>query len=271
MPLKPFIRLIREGRLTALLGSSADLKSFYRLTYLAAAAEAGLLSRLSSGPAKFDALAEFYSAKDQGLEALVAWLQMGLRLRLLHLGAGGYSLRGLARALARPEAFDIVTLYNNIYYFPVEERAALLRRISSFLKPGGFLLLTACCQGGSLGTQALNLWGAATRGAGRLPTEKELIAHLRQVGYTRVSAKSLVPGDRFLSFQAFPVRAGSKSKRLITGILYSESQPRLTAAILASFRRFFIRLIHFPGKQTHPYGRIALCRPWSLPSMGTWN
>ncbi len=335
MPLKPFIRLIREGRLTALLGASADLKSFYRLTYLAAAAEAGLLSRLSSGPAKFYALAEFYSAKDQGLEALEAWLQMGLRLRLLHLGAGGYSLRGLARALARPEndatqavvqevtglhhkiisgtlpklrrgelwsladqdgeliarssrvleafqaeaiwrtfpkrgalrlldigcgsgvylryaamrnpsltalglefqpavaamartnlhtwgleervkveegdfrakptgeAFDIVTLYNNIYYFPVEERAALLRRISSFLKPGGFLLLTTCCQGGSLGTEALNLWGASTRGAGRLPTEKELIAHLRQVGYTRVSAKSLVPGDRFLSFQAF--------------------------------------------------------------------
>ena len=101
------------------------------------------------------------------------------------------------------ELFDIATLYNNIYYFPVEERVALLRRIGSFLKPGGFLLLTTCCQGGSLATEALNLWGAATKGAGRLPAEGELVDQLRQAGYSRVTARNLLPGDRFLVFQAF--------------------------------------------------------------------
>ncbi len=110
---------------------------------------------------------------------------------------------GDIRAKSPEEQFDIATLYNNIYYFPVEERVDLLRHIGSFLKPGGFLLLTTCCQGGSLGSEALNLWGAATRGAGRLPAEDELVRQLRDAGYQTVKTKNLLPGDRFVGFQAF--------------------------------------------------------------------
>jgi SAM-dependent methyltransferase len=99
--------------------------------------------------------------------------------------------------------FDIATLYNNIYYFPVEERVNLLAHIGRFLKPGGFLLLTTCCQGGSLGAEALNLWGAATSGAGRLPAEDELASQLREAAYRRLKTTSLIPGDRFMAFQAF--------------------------------------------------------------------
>jgi SAM-dependent methyltransferase len=337
MSFKPLFRLLRDGRLSALLGVGAGLKSFYKLTYLAAAGETGLLKRLAAGPASFDSLADFFGAdgKGQGREALEAWLQMGVRLRLLSLGQKGYALRGTAKALARPEndaalamveevaglhhklilgtpaklrsgdlwsladqdgeliarssrvleafqteiidrtfpergalrlleigcgsgvylryaamrnpeltaigaelqpavaemaranlrswglegrvkvedgdfrartpgeLFDVATLYNNIYYFPMEERVTLLKRIGRFLKPGGFLLLTTCCQGGSLGTEALNLWGAATRGAGRLPAEKELVSQLREAGYSKVEARNLLPGDRFVAFQAF--------------------------------------------------------------------
>ena len=94
-------------------------------------------------------------------------------------------------------------LYNNIYYFPVEERAALLNHVGGFLKPGGFLLLTTCCQGGSIAAEVLNLWGAATCGAGRLPTEDELVNQLREAGYNTLKTKNLLPRDRFLSFQAF--------------------------------------------------------------------
>ena len=335
MPFKPFVRLFRDGQLSALLGAVADLKSFYRLSYLAAAGEAGLLHRLASGPATFDSLAEFFAADIRGREALEAWLQFGVRLKLLSLGPRGYELRALAKKLARrendpvlamveevvelhhrlitatipklragelwnlndqdgeliarssrileafqreiisstfpsrgdlrlleigcgsgvylrhaaeinssltalgvelqpdvaemartnirgwglesrvkvqtgdirkktpDESFDIATLYNNIYYFPVEERVVLLNHISSFLRPGGFLLLTTCCQGGSLGSEALNLWGAATSHAGRLPAEDELVNQLRQAGYSSVTTKNLLPGDRFISFQAF--------------------------------------------------------------------
>ena len=333
--LKPLLRLLRDGRLTALRGVGADLRSFYRLTWLAAAGEAGLLTRLAAGPATLDSLAEFLGARGQGREALEAWLQMGVRLRLLRLGRSGYSLSGLAETLARPEndpalamaeevaglhhkliagtpakirkgelwglgdqdgaliarssrvleafqaeairrtfpaegavrlleigcgsgiylrhaasmnpsltavglelqpavaevaranlrkwglegrvrveegdirakspeaPFDIATLYNNIYYFPVEERVALLRHVGSFLRSGGFLLLMTCCQGGSLGVEALNLWGAATGGAGRLPTQKEMESQLRQAGYERVRAMNLIPGERFVAFQGY--------------------------------------------------------------------
>jgi len=335
MSFKPFFRLLRDGRLTTLLGVGAGLKPFYKLTYLAAAGESGLLDRLVTGPATLDSLAEFFAASGQGREALEAWLQMGVRLRLLSLGHRGYTLRGLAKALARPEndptlamveevaglhhklisatlpklrsgelwsladqdgeliarssrvleafqaevirrtfpkrgalrlleigcgsgvylryaamdnpsltalgvelqplvaeaartnlrnwglegrvkvedgdfrakatgeLFDIATLYNNIYYFPVEERVALFERIGSFLRPGGFLLLTTCCQGGSVATEALNLWGAATNGAGRLPAEVELVRQLGRAGYATVKTKNLIPGERFMAFQAF--------------------------------------------------------------------
>ena len=335
MSFKPFFRLLRDGRLTALMGVGAELKSFYKLTYLAAAGEAGVLRRLATGPVTFDSLADFCGAVGQGREALEAWVQMGVRLQLLSLGSSGYALRGLAKTLARPEndpalamveevaglhhklilgtlprlrnddlfsladqdgeliarssrvleafqadviqrtipqrgalrlleigcgsgvylryaasrnpaltalglelqpavaemartnlrswnldsrikvedgdfraralgeLFDIATLYNNIYYFPVEERVALLERIGRFVRPGGFLLLTTCCQGGSLGVEALNLWGAATKGAGRLQAEDELVNQLRQAGYNRVKMTNLLPGDRFVAFQAF--------------------------------------------------------------------
>jgi len=333
--LKPLLRSLRDGRLAALMGVAANLKSFYKLAFLTAAAEAGLLQQLASGPATLNALAESFAAVGQGKDALQAWLQMGVHLRLLSLGPRGYTLRGLAKMLARSEndpalalaqevaglhhklitatipklrngelwnladqdgeliarssrvfepfqseviqrlfpsrgvlrlleigcgsgvylryattrnpaltalgvelqpavaemarknlrswgldgrvlieegdirtkargeSFDLATLYNNIYYFPVEERVALFQHIAHFLTRGGFLLVTTCCQGGSLGAEALNLWAAATRGAGRLPGQDELVRQLRQAGYARVKTTNLLPGGRFFAFQAF--------------------------------------------------------------------
>jgi 4-hydroxy-2,2'-bipyrrole-5-carbaldehyde O-methyltransferase len=335
MMLKPFLGLLRDGRLSALAGVGAELKSFYRLTWVAAAGEAGLLRRLAADPMNLDSLAEFLGAEGRGREALEAWLRLGVRLGLLRLCVRGYELNGLAEKLAREEndpalalaeevaglhhkliaatlpmlragelwtladqdgeliarssrvleafqaeairqtfpadgavrlleigcgsgeylryaaernasltalglelqpavaeaaranlrgwglerrmtvedgdirakapgeAFDVATLYNNIYYFPVGERVTLLAHVARFVKPGGFLLLTTCCQGGSLGTEALNLWGAATQGAGRLPAEEELVSQLREAGFGRVKTMNLLPGDTFVAFQAF--------------------------------------------------------------------
>ena len=98
--------------------------------------------------------------------------------------------------------FDIASLYNNIYYFPVEERVALLRHIRSMLKPQGRLLLTTCCQGGNPGIGLLNLWGAATAGGGRLPSPEEMQQQLHQAGYAAVDTWRLIPGDSFYAFCA---------------------------------------------------------------------
>jgi 4-hydroxy-2,2'-bipyrrole-5-carbaldehyde O-methyltransferase len=106
------------------------------------------------------------------------------------------------RKKAPDEHFDIVTLYNNIYYFAVEDRDPLLRHIREFTKPGGFLLLTTCCQGGSVAVEVLNLWGAATANCGRLPSVDEVISLLHETGYRDVQAISLIPGEKFYAFRA---------------------------------------------------------------------
>lgn len=102
------------------------------------------------------------------------------------------------------ECFSIVTLYNNIYYFPVESRVSLLQHIRRFIKPGGFLLLITCCQGGSLGVEILNLWGAATLTGGRLPGKHELVGQLHDAGFLDVQAIRLAPGEALFAFRARP-------------------------------------------------------------------
>jgi 4-hydroxy-2,2'-bipyrrole-5-carbaldehyde O-methyltransferase len=102
---------------------------------------------------------------------------------------------GDIRLKAPDECFSIVTLYNNIYYFPVENRVSLLKHIRKFIKPDGFLLLITCCQGGSLGVEILNLWGAATSTGGRLPGKRELISQLHHAGFQDVQTIRLIPGE----------------------------------------------------------------------------
>lgn len=111
---------------------------------------------------------------------------------------------GDIRVKVPDEYFSIVTLYNNIYYFPVESRVLLLQHIRQFIKPGGFLLLITCCQGGSLAVEILNLWGAATSTGGRLPGKDELISQLHHAGFPDVQAVRLIPGEEFFAFQALP-------------------------------------------------------------------
>ncbi len=106
--------------------------------------------------------------------------------------------------LQRPAGgdFDLATLHNNVYYFPVDRRAPLLAHVRSFLRPRGCLLLTTACQGGSPTTQLLNLWGALTAGCGRLPGRDELTAQLRGAGFTAVHSRRLIPMESFYAFQA---------------------------------------------------------------------
>jgi len=212
MSLKPLFSLMRDGRLSPLLGVGAGLTSFYKITWLAAAGECGLLGRLSAGPATFDSLAEFFAASGQGCEALEAWLQMGVRLKLLSLSPRGYTLRGLAKALALPE--------NDATLAMVEEVSGLHHKLIAATLPKlrGGQLWTLADQDGELIARSSRILeafqaelirntfparGALTSGAGRLPAEDELVTQLRQAGYGAVKTNNLLPGDRFVAFQAF--------------------------------------------------------------------
>ncbi len=342
MPLSPFLALLKENKFAALLKVNADVKPFYRLTYLTGMQRCGLLQRLAAAPSTFDEIAGLFPDGAKNREALQAWLQVGRKLGLLADGPQGYALDGMAKKLAEPQndaalamveeiadlhhkllmetperiragdlftladqdgkliarssrvleafqveairrtfpssgairllevgcgsgfyihyaamhnrsltarglelqpdvavaaraniaawgladrvdivdgdvrahapeaVFDVVTLYNNIYYFPVDERVALFRHLAKFLKPGGFLLAVTCCQGGSVAVEALNLWGAATEGAGRLPAVDEMAAQLREGGFAAVNEFRLAPGESFWAFQA---KTGGPSAR----------------------------------------------------------
>jgi SAM-dependent methyltransferase len=106
------------------------------------------------------------------------------------------------RARVPEPAFDLVTLHNNVYYFPVGERVALFRRLRGFLRPGGRLLVTTACRGGGAAMEVLNLWASLTEGAGRLPDPAELVAQLREAGFRAARSRRLVPGESFYAFVA---------------------------------------------------------------------
>jgi 4-hydroxy-2,2'-bipyrrole-5-carbaldehyde O-methyltransferase len=98
--------------------------------------------------------------------------------------------------------FDVATLHNNIYYFPVAERVALLSHVRRFLHPGARLVVTTACRGGSPTTEVLNLWGALTAGCGRLPDRAELSEQLRAAGFSALRSRRIVPGEQIYAFIA---------------------------------------------------------------------
>ena len=106
---------------------------------------------------------------------------------------------GDIRAFAGAENFDLVTLHNNIYYFPVGERLDLVRRLTHLLKPRGTLLVTTACQG-SPATQVLNLWGEMSEGAGALPEPDAVCDLMRQAGCGNLRRWELLPGQGFFAF-----------------------------------------------------------------------
>lgn len=98
--------------------------------------------------------------------------------------------------------FDLAMLNNNIYYFPVEERAAVIRSLARFLKPGGTLLVITPCPRRNTLYAVLDLWGAGTEGCGRLPYRDEMLAQLRDAGMIDCRARSIIPGGGYYAFTA---------------------------------------------------------------------
>ena len=101
------------------------------------------------------------------------------------------------------EQFDILTLFNNIYYFPVEERVTLLKYLKSLLKPNGRIVITTGSVNGSIEFELVNLIHASTRGWGRLPDRDEMLHQMFEAGFERNSAIDLLPGGKYYAFTGF--------------------------------------------------------------------
>jgi len=100
------------------------------------------------------------------------------------------------------ERFDLVTLHNNIYYFPMERRVEVLSHAREMLVPGGRLLLTSGCQGGNIALDMINLWFLASSFGGPLPEPKSTVEQIRAAGFVEPAAHGLMPGGTFYAFIA---------------------------------------------------------------------
>ena len=332
MRIKTLAGLFRDGQISLLLKFSKWADIFYKLDYITVLFNNGFAEHLSDGSKSLEELAKLQSISQTAYDALEAWLQVGVRLKLLRISQNRYSLAGFAAKLLQPEndallaiireittlhhklildtpkrlregnlwtlqdqegdviarssriveplqrdliaslfpssgavrlleigcgsgiyikyaaennpqliaigidlqdnvvamaqkniadwglqervqilqgdvwemsfenPFDVVTLYNNIYYFPVDERVNLLKYLLQFLKPGGMLVLTTACQGGQPLEELLNLWGASTEGCGRLPYSDEMVQQMEAAGFVRVQKIKFLPGVSFYAF-----------------------------------------------------------------------
>jgi 4-hydroxy-2,2'-bipyrrole-5-carbaldehyde O-methyltransferase len=141
--------------------------------------------------------------RNPGLTALAVELQPAVaELARRPLAARVTVDVGDVRARAPEAVFDVATLHNNAYYFTVDERPALFAHVRRFLRPGGRLLVTTACGGGTAAMEMLGLWAAMTAGCGRLPSPDELERQLAEAGFVRTSRRSLIPGDRYYAFVA---------------------------------------------------------------------
>ena len=110
------------------------------------------------------------------------------------------------RNYSTDQKFDLLTLHQNIYYFPVQERENLFWHVKEFLKPGGQVLLTSVCQGGGPGLQALNIQVSTTEGFSPLPDPDQLSRQLKAAGFVDVKAWRFVPFESLWAFKCSKAR-----------------------------------------------------------------
>jgi hypothetical protein len=111
--------------------------------------------------------------------------------------AGRFDVR-VANILAPPAdltgPFDLATLYNNIYYFPVDARIDLFHRLRSLLAPDGALALVSTMRSDSLDSLNFDLVLRSTLGCAPLPELDELTGQLQASGFGQVEPVQLIPG-----------------------------------------------------------------------------
>jgi 2-polyprenyl-3-methyl-5-hydroxy-6-metoxy-1,4-benzoquinol methylase len=92
--------------------------------------------------------------------------------------------------------FDLITMFNVIYYFKTEERPGLFRSIQSMLSPSGRIALATNVQGEpkDISSSHLNLVTSSIEGCTPLPALGEVTSLLRDCGFEQIKVTRLIPG-----------------------------------------------------------------------------
>ncbi len=104
-----------------------------------------------------------------------------------------------------PEAggrYDLITLLNDVYYFPEAERVALYERLGGFLADDGQLLVVTMTRAGSIASAHLHFMLACEAGDAALPATGEVPADLQRAGFRVVERETLVPTEPFVAVRA---------------------------------------------------------------------
>jgi len=100
--------------------------------------------------------------------------------------------------------FDLITLVNVVYYFPVEQRTGIFMKLRSKLAPGGSLVIIMNMQGNDydFGAANLNMANASIQGVTLLPDQVMLKKQLKESGFSTINVSDLMPGSAFVGIHA---------------------------------------------------------------------
>lgn len=106
-------------------------------------------------------------------------------------------IRHVSGEIAGP--FDLITLYNLLYYFNVSERLGLLQTLRDMLCPQGMLAVAMGfrSKGKDIGMANLNLANSSLKGITPLPGLDEVKTLLKQSGFGKMEVHRFMPGSTF--------------------------------------------------------------------------
>ena len=102
------------------------------------------------------------------------------------------------------DSFNLITLNNIVYYFPVEERVDFFQSLRKLLSPGGALAIISYFQSGGkdLAAANLNIVTSSLMDCTPLPDIDELRLHLSEAGFQRIQVTKLIPKSAFFGVLA---------------------------------------------------------------------
>ena len=95
--------------------------------------------------------------------------------------------------------FDLITLYNILYYFSKEDRIKLLNDLRSMLSPAGLLAVAMNfnSKGKDIGAANLNMVNSSLKGLTPLPDLADITSLLKQCGFGPIKVHRFMPASAF--------------------------------------------------------------------------
>lgn len=104
------------------------------------------------------------------------------------------------RRVTLDRTFEVVTLFNLLYYFPVAERADVIAASARHVAPGGQLVVGSSCGGGTLGNNMLDVWFSSMAECGPLPKPDAVVAAMEAAGLEVEAPRRALPGEAYFVF-----------------------------------------------------------------------